>query len=325
MDIVTAGSVQSIDQGAQLLARRYAPAGELRAMAGDNHRSFQDVEYASLPGYRPLLLDLTVPTNRNGPVPVVVYLHPGAWLTGTHKPNSHYRCQNPILTCLPEAGLAVASVQYRLSAEARFPACMHDVAAAVRWLRRFAPELGLDPDRIGSWGESCGGHLSSMLAMNLADESMTGAAGVTGVPSTIRAAVSWYGVTDFLSLRAQALPGTKADYDAPDAPGSRLIGAAASAEPDRARRASPITWVSARAAPMLFVHGDDDHITPPRQSATLCAALAAADVAAELVMVPGAEHELKGVDFAPYLARSVAFLARELGADHAPMPSSAKA
>ena len=292
---------------AMLPYRFMRPADAPRESAG-GRRSHVDVEYAVMVGFRPLLLDLTVPETGGTPVPVILYLHPGAWLMGTHKRTAGFLCQNLIMDALVAAGFAVASVQYRLSAEARFPACLHDVSAAVRWLRHFGPELGIDPDRIGSWGESCGGHLSAFLAMNASEPALSGSVGVTGVSSTVQAGVSWYGVTDFLSLTAQALPGTKVDYDAAGSPGSRLVGAPLQAEPGRSRFASPAAWVSPAAAPMLFVHGIADLTTPPRQSETLCSALQSVGVSARAIMVPGADHQLIGVDPAPYIQESVAFL-----------------
>lgn len=302
------------DQSERLLPYRFMSSDMVEPEEVGERLLYRDVEYALLPGFRPLMLDLSVPRGRAVPVPAVVYLHPGAWLTGTHKPNALYRCQNPILTGLAEAGFAVATVQYRLSSEAKFPACLHDVAAALRWVRHFGPALGIDGTRIGAWGESCGGYLASFLSMNVLDEELTGSVGVRDVSSAVQAGVSWYGVTDFLALRGQALPGTKADYDAPNSPGSRLIGDGLRAAPDLARQASPITHASGQAAPMFFVHGDADLTTPPDQSRTLQQALLAAGVEAHLTMVPGVDHQLIGTDPAPFVAASTAFLVRQMTA-----------
>ncbi len=277
-----------------------------------NGRLYRDVEYAAKSGFRPMLLDLVIPQTAPNPAPMVVYLHPGAWQAGTHKRTTAFVCQNAILDGLVAAGFAVASVGYRLSTEAQFPACLHDVCAAVRWLRCHASQLGLRADRIGSWGESCGGHLSCLLAMNLADEAMTGTLGVTGVASTVQASVSWYGVTNFLTLQEQASPGTKIRYGAAGSPGSRLIGVAIDDDPEAARRASPFAWVNGGAAPLQFVHGDSDHTTPPLQSQTLHQALREAGTETELMIVPGAEHELKGVDPGPWVSASVDFLKKHL-------------
>lgn len=310
------------DQSENLLPYRFMSPDMVEPEEAGSRVLYRDVEYALLPGFRPLVLDLSVPRMRAAPVPAVIYLHPGAWFTGTHKPNTVYRCQNPILAGLAEAGFAVAAVQYRLSSEAKFPACLHDVSAAVRWVRHFGPALGIDSTRIGAWGESCGGHLASFLSMNVLDDELTGSVGVRDVSSAVQAGVSWYGVTDFLALRGQALPGTKADYDAPNSPGSRLIGDGLQAATELARRASPIAHASGRAAPMFFVHGDADLTTPPDQSRTLHRVLLEAGVEAHLTMVPGVDHQLIGTDPAPFVAASTTFLVRQLMAGAA-MPDAA--
>lgn len=300
------------DPSERLLPYRFMSSDMAKPEEVGRELIYRDVEYALVPGFRPLMLDLSVPRGRTAPVPAVVYLHPGAWLTGTHKPNAYYVCQNAILAGLADAGLAVAAVQYRLSSEAKFPACLHDAAAAVRWLRHFAPVLGIDGARIGAWGESCGGHLASFLAMNVEDETLTGSVGVTGASSAVQAGVSWYGVTNFLTLSEQALPGSRGDFASPHAPGAKLIGAALQQAPDLARQASPITHVSSQAAPMFFVHGEGDLTTPPDQSRTLHRALLEAGKEAHLTMVPCADHQLIGTDPAPFVAASTAFLTRQL-------------
>ncbi len=303
---------QAIDQGEAILPYKFMQPAAAQVAKTDHHRTYHDVEFAILAGFRPLVLDLTIPLDQRGPVPIVVYIHPGAWLTGSHKSTGVYRNMAPIQTSLLAAGFAVASVQYRLAAEALFPACLHDVTAAVRWLRYFAPELGLDPNRLGTWGESCGGHLSTFLALNLTDETLIGSVGVTGVSSAVRAAVSWYPPIDFLAMHEQAVPGTKADHNAPDSPESRLIGAGLLAAPERARQASPLTWANAAAAPLLLVHGEDDHIVPPQQSQTMQQALQALGTQVHCTLVADADHQLAGVDTAPYLVQSVAFLRQQL-------------
>ncbi len=300
------------DLNERLLPYRFMSPDMVEPAEGGSRLLYRDVEYALLPGFRPLVLDLSVPRTRAAPVPAVIYCHPGAWLTGTHKPNAQYACQNAILMGLAQAGFAFAAVQYRLSSEAKFPACLHDVAAAVRWVRHFAPALGVDGARIGVWGESCGGHLASFLAMNVEDEELTGSVGVRGASSAVQAGVSWYGVTDFLTLSKQALPGTRGDFTSPYAPGALLIGAGLQQSPEFARRASPRIHASSRAAPMFFVHGERDLTTPPDQSRTLHRALLDAGVEAHLTTVPGADHQLIGTDPAPFVAASTAFLVRHL-------------
>jgi acetyl esterase/lipase len=124
---------------------------------------YAGVEYARVWGYRPLRLDLVLPPYASGQVPVVVWVHGGMWLFGSRLegPGTGSACR-----ALVERGVAVAQVEHRFSGEVLFPGCLHDVKAAVRWLRRFGPDLGADGEAIGIWGESSGGHLAALVAMN---------------------------------------------------------------------------------------------------------------------------------------------------------------
>ena len=153
------------------------------------------------------------------------WIHGGAWLRGSNKPYATPVPVELIRDSLLDAGIAVASVQYRLSGEAIFPAQIHDVKAAVRWLLHHAAELRLDPSRFGAWGDSAGGHLAALLAVTGNVTELEGDVGVTGVSSSIQACVDWYGPTHLASMRAQAHPLATDDHDAPSSPTSRLVGA----------------------------------------------------------------------------------------------------
>jgi acetyl esterase/lipase len=155
---------------------------------------YRDVVYAAIRGFRPLVLDLTVPVSA-GPVPVVMYIHGGGFAGGTHNA-ARYVPSRRATEAVTSRGIAVASVGYRLSAEARFPAQVHDVKAAVRWLRHSGAALGIDPARVGAWGDSAGGYLTAMLAVTAQRPELTGSVGTTGADSSIRAGVSWYGPTN---------------------------------------------------------------------------------------------------------------------------------
>jgi hypothetical protein len=123
---------------------------------------------------------------------------------------------------LIERGVAVALVEYRFSGEALFPACLHDVKAAVRWLRQFGEHLGVNGEAIGVWGESAGGHLAAFIALNGNDERLDGTVGVTGCSSDVVAGVAWYPDTDFLALG----PGSdRTGSPDPTSPEALLIGA----------------------------------------------------------------------------------------------------
>jgi acetyl esterase/lipase len=245
-------------------------------------------------------------------VPVVVWIHGGAWQSGTNRVMPGLLPTAAMRDALLERSIAFASLQYRHSGEARFPACFQDVVAAVRWLRHFAGALGLDPSRLGTWGESAGGHLAVLLALNIRDPELLGDLGVGTGDTTVQAAVGWYAPSDLLTMQEQALDPGFPDHDAPDSPESLLIGAPVQTVPDLVRRASPVAHASASAAPLLLLHGAADVVVSPRQSEELAGALRAAGADVELELVPGADHVFGGVDPLPLVLRSVAFLAERL-------------
>jgi acetyl esterase/lipase len=153
----------------------------------DGGRCYQDIDFAQPIGYRPLLMDLHVPV-RDEAAPVIVCIYGGGFAMGSHKTDTlgAYLTQR-----LVAEGFAVARPQYRHSREARFPAQVHDVKAAVRWLRHHAADVGIDPGRIGAWGSSSGGYLATMLAVTGGAARLDGAVGLMGPSSAIQAAVAW--------------------------------------------------------------------------------------------------------------------------------------
>jgi acetyl esterase/lipase len=238
------------------------------------------VAYSAPPGFRPLELDLYTPAGT--PAPVIVFVHGGGFRLGTRTVfNPTWRDWRPTpFERLVAAGFAVASVDYRLSGEAVFPAQLDDVQAAVRWLRTRADELGVDPGRIVAWGESAGAHLATLLGLT--------DSGVAGV-------VDWYGPADLTTMGAQARPDAIARSDAPDSREAQLIGAPLTEAPDLARRASPVTYVHAGAPPFHIAHGDADRFIPVAQSRQLAHALREAGGKVEFTEVPGADHMWMGV------------------------------
>jgi len=277
---------------------------------------YRDVVYAAVPGFRHLLLDLTVPPAEQ-PVPLVVWLHGGAWRHGSHKPVGALPWLGRLTERVLASGLALAAVQYRLSGETPFPGQLHDVKAAIRWLRAFGGRLGVDPDRIGVWGESAGGHLAALAALtgdNPADAATEGAQGVVGVDSRVRAGVDFYGPADLLRLGEQSGDTAPIDHDAADSPESLLVGGPVQDDRAAAAFAGPITHVHAQAPPLLIVHGERDRLVPCAQSRDLAAALVGVGAPVEFVPVPGADHVLAGVDPDPVVDLAVDFLARALRA-----------
>ena len=240
----------------------------------------RDVVHTRVPGYRPLSLDLYLPAA--GAVAVCVYAHGGGWRLGSRRegPGPVGPTSRRLFGRMAAQGLAVASVDYRLSGEARFPAQRDDVAAACRWL--LTDEIsGVRELPLVVFGVSAGGQLAGLTALD------------PGLP--VRAAALWYAITD--------LPGLPDDIDAVGGesdrgPGSReaqLLGAPASDVPDVARDASPVAHVTAAAPPFLLVHGDADLMVPVRQSERLHDALQAAGARSTLEVVPGYGHMLPGI------------------------------
>jgi len=241
-----------------------------------------DLEYARV-GEKSLRLDLYLPQDAPGPHPTIVWVHGGAWRQGS-KENTRAARQ-------AERGYAVASINYRLSQEAIFPAQIHDCKAAVRWLRAHAGEYGLDPRRFGAWGGSAGGHLVALLGTSGGVPELEGELGHPEQSSRVQAVCDFFGPSDF--LRMDDVAGNMA-HDAPDSPESQLVGAPIQEHPDLVARANPITYITPGGPPFLIVHGQEDHTVIANQSELLYAALKEAGVEATLHLVPGAGHGFQG-------------------------------
>jgi acetyl esterase/lipase len=247
-----------------------------------------------------LLLDLYLPAapQDSRTLPAVVHYHGGGWRTGGRSslgPTVDALGLNPIEQ-LVEAGFVVASADYRLSSVATFPAQLLDAKAAVRWLRAHATDYNVDPDRIYAWGDSAGGHLASLVGVTGgASEFLTDPADAS---DSVAAVVAWYPPTDLLHMGDQRLPSALASADDPGSREALLIGAQPAEVPEKAAAASPITYVGDHAPPFFLAHGTADRFVPPAQSATLAAALEAAGVDVELLLIEGADHmwQLPGVD-----------------------------
>ena len=253
-------------------------------------RYIAGVEYAVLTGFRPLLLDLILPPAESGgpgsggpgrPVPVVAWLHGGGWQQGSRRSaGPAFAGWSPtVFERIAAAGLAVAAIDYRLSGEARWPAQLADVLAAIDWLRREGPELGLDPGRLALMGESAGGQLAAVAA--LTDTACAGA---------VRAVVDWYGPADLRTMASQLGPAPATDPAAPDSRESRLLGSPLPTVPDIAADASPVTHIHSAAPPFLLLHGTADRLIPALQSTGFAAALREAGVPVQLELIPGAGH-----------------------------------
>jgi acetyl esterase/lipase len=204
---------------------------------------------------------------------------------------------------LAAQGFAVAAVDYRLSGEARFPAPLDDVRAAIGWVREHAAGYGIDAGRVFAWGDSAGGHLALLAAL-------TGAKGDrSGMPGSVQGVVAWFPVTDLAGLPDDVAEAGGRPDPGPESRESLLLGAPAASVPDLAREASPVTHASAAAPPVLLMHGAADDMVPPAQSIRLAEALTGVGATVELELVPGATHFWNGAgDVAAIVRRSVEFL-----------------
>ena len=213
-------------------------------------------------------------------VPVVVRIHGGEFRGGTKSDH--------VPLWLLEHGMAIASVDYRWSQDARLPAQIEDVKSAVRWLRARSGECGIDGGRIAVWGESAGGYLAAMLGTT-GETRMFDVGECLDQSSRVQAVVDFFGPTDFLQMDAHR-GNDGLVHDAGDSPESLAIGGPIQEHPDAVRQVNPITYVSAAAPPFLIVHGDADRMVPHHQSELLASALASAGVPLILHTVRGGGH-----------------------------------
>jgi len=260
----------------------------------------RDLRYAPTSASQRLDLYLPAPPPRAsvwpgaaaGALPVVLTIHGGAFAVGDKRDDL------PVAAALVRAGYAVASVNYRLSGEARFPAAVQDVKAALRWLRAHAGEYGLDPERIAASGASAGAYLAVMIGATagvpMYDDPALGNAGVR---SDVRAVIDFYGPVNFASMDAQARANPRCG--APDAahgrrgsPESRFLGRMVATAPQLVRVASPLHYLGRGPLPsFLLEHGDADCVVPHGQTLELADALRAAGApAVEVSILPGAGH-----------------------------------
>lgn len=281
-------------------------------------RRFDGVTYATTPGFRPRLLDVQVPAGE-GPFPVVVWIHGGGWLDGDRRFPPPTVPVELLHGAVLGAGLALVSIDYRHSLEAPFPAQLHDVKAAIRYVRAFAGALGVDGDRIGVWGESAGGHLAALAGLVGPDgaggAALEGAQGVGAGDTRVAAVVDWYGVSDLVSIADHPMPVMPGMPEFPD-PYEALLGGTEAERPELARAASPVTYAGGPdAPPFLLIHGTKDGLVPYSQSEQLAEALAGAGGDVTLRPVEGADHIFLGSPDVPAIvAESVAFLSHHLGA-----------
>ncbi|MFN8490984.1 MAG: alpha/beta hydrolase [Caldilineaceae bacterium] len=245
-------------------------------------QTFHDLPYVTN-GHERQKLDLYLPDAGDN-LPLLIWVHGGAFRMGSKEGKEF----DPVPLEYVDQGYAVASLNYRLSQHAIFPAQIEDCKAAVRWLRAHAAQYRLDPNRFGAWGPSAGGHLVSMLgtAGHVAEFEV---GEHLDVSSCVQCVVDYFGPTDFLQMDTQRLPDGMV-HNPPDSPESELVGGPIQENKEKTARANPVTYVTAAAPPFLVVHGNQDPLVPYGQSVLLVNALVVAGVDVKFYTVIGAGH-----------------------------------
>jgi acetyl esterase/lipase len=234
-------------------------------------------------GHANQVLDIYLPeTAADKPLPLVIWIHGGAWLGGSHA--------NPSALFLLEEGYAVASIEYRFSQHAIWPAQAHDCKSAIRFLRANAAKYNIDPDRFAVGGESAGGHLAALIGTSGDVADVEGDLGTTGVSSRVHAVVDEFGPTDLTLMGEQSNGRSMIQHDAPDSPESRLMGGPIQEKQELAKTANPLTYVDKADPPFLILHGDQDNLVPLAQSEILAKALTDAGVEVTMQTLEGAGH-----------------------------------
>ncbi|MGD9745239.1 MAG: alpha/beta fold hydrolase [Verrucomicrobiales bacterium] len=279
----------------RLLFPLFLPWLALSFLVAEEPRVVRDIEYARV-GERILKLDLHLPAQAAGPL--VVYVHGGAWRGGSK--------DDMPLGDLVRQGIPVASVDYRLSPEARFPAQVHDIKAAIRFLRARQGELDIDAGRIVVAGSSAGGHLAALVGVSNGLTALEGAVGgETSQSSAVQGIVSFFGASNLETILAQSTPhGVKMRVPALEL----LLGSLPTKVPDLARLASPVRHVDAQDPPLFLLHGDQDPQMPVNQSLELQAVYEAAGAPVTFLNVHGAAHGGAAFYDAARLGRVLDFL-----------------
>ena len=231
-------------------------------------------------------LDLYLPEQRpEKPLPLIVHIHGGGWRGG-----SKFPCP---VTGMVLKGYVVASVEYRFSQKAIFPAQIQDCQAAIRWLRAHSKEYGIDPERVGVVGGSAGGHLSALVGTAGGKKAFAPIGGHEQQSDRVQAVCDIYGPADFTTVVAQAAADKIVKnifaWNTPGDPYSGLIGTKLEDRP-KAEAVSPVHYVSPANPPFLILHGTHDALVPYAQSEQLTAALKAKGVSAWLQTLPGSGH-----------------------------------
>ncbi|MFP4105073.1 MAG: alpha/beta hydrolase fold domain-containing protein [Phycisphaerae bacterium] len=234
----------------------------------------RDIPFRKTP-QRDLFVNVYRPVGTNGPLPAILWICGGGWI-GMNRAGAEK------LACwMLDRGYVIVSADYRLSDEAIHPAQIADVQAAIRWMRAHAEEFEIDPERIGIWGDSAGGHLAALAATAGDDRTFEPDGPYPEQSQALQAACPIYPPVDLTDWPE----GIESIREV-----TGLLGGTPADRPDVATDASPVTYISSRTPPHLLIHGDQDKIVPIEQSERMLRALQEAGVEAELIRLPGVGH-----------------------------------
>jgi acetyl esterase/lipase len=267
-----------------------------------------DLEYGN-GGGKPLFLDLAHPKQANGPLPAVIFVHGGGWKGGAR---SEYH--GPMLD-LAKEGFVTVSIDYRLAPDHPFPAPLEDVKCAVRWVRANADKYNIDPNHIGAFGLSAGGHLVAMLGSTGNKKTWEGKGGNPKKSSAVQAIVCHAGIYD-LPL-AYEHSHTQNEREAKSLRGAMeaLLDGPPEGHEAEYKKASPITYVHKKMPPVFLFHGAEDPLVPLEQAQRFEKRLRKAKVDVELLSIPGAGHNDLGPQPAVNFSQAADFLRQALSAE----------
>jgi acetyl esterase/lipase len=248
------------------------------------------------------LLDIYIPENVKAKAPLVVWVHGGAWMVNDKFADMSY--MSSTIKSIVEGGYVFASIDYRYSTKAVFPAQIQDCNKALEFLYKNADKYKIDKERIAVIGFSAGGHLASLMALSNNNEIKEFTASGTKVPFKIKSVVDFYGPADLLIAAFNDTTTTS--------PEARLLGATPIKRPDLAKKASPVTYVDKNDPPFLIVHGEKDESVSYKQSVLLQSYLNINQIKNELIIVKGAPHYGVMFDNDEVRTKIIAFLKRTL-------------
>lgn len=249
-----------------------------------------DVIFSSVTGYRPMVVDIYMPPKQKGAraKPLIIYIHGGGWIGGHTRQAAAFTNFPQVLAKLASEGFVVASLEYRLAAEARYPAQLQDVRAAIRFLKTNAAKYGIDSSRVALWGGSAGGHLAALGAATC------GLDGIDEKPQApgsecVQGAVIWYGVFDYAAMIGPMIARGETGP-------VMLLGCetAASCPAAKLAAASAVTFLDVKDPPFLLIHGMADKVVPVDQSNIAYDRMKAVGINVEKITMPGIDHSWIG-------------------------------